>query len=57
MWGEIEPPKTQPSSCEYEEKSKLPEEPVTQGYDSDSAADTQQTQQDTQVRPSLATTR
>ncbi|XP_071330316.1 coiled-coil domain-containing protein 97 isoform X2 [Trachinotus anak] len=30
MWGEIEAPvKTRPSSCESEDKSKLPEEPVT----------------------------
>lgn len=50
MWGEIEPPvKIQPSSCESEDESKLPEEPVTwtQRRDLNIPADTEQAPSDT----------
>uniref|UniRef100_A0A4W6D2S4 Coiled-coil domain containing 97 n=1 Tax=Lates calcarifer TaxID=8187 RepID=A0A4W6D2S4_LATCA len=37
MWGEIEPPvKTQPSPCGSEDKSKLPDEPLTRQGESSS---------------------
>ncbi|XP_039976296.1 coiled-coil domain-containing protein 97 [Xiphias gladius] len=50
MWGEIVPAvKTQPSPCESEGRSKLPEEPVTrsQRCDFNSPTDTEQPLQDT----------
>ncbi|XP_040917681.1 coiled-coil domain-containing protein 97 [Toxotes jaculatrix] len=50
MWGEIEPPvKTQPSACESEDKSKLPETPVirSQRCDFIIPTDTEQRLQDT----------
>ncbi|XP_070779653.1 coiled-coil domain-containing protein 97 isoform X2 [Enoplosus armatus] len=52
MWGEIEPPvKTQPTSCESEDKSELPEEPVTRPRrcDLNRPTDAQQPPQDTQA--------
>ncbi|XP_018523248.1 coiled-coil domain-containing protein 97 [Lates calcarifer] len=51
MWGEIEPPvKTQPSPCGSEDKSKLPDEPLTrsQRCDLNSLTDTKQPLQHTQ---------
>lgn len=53
MWGEIDPPvKTQPSLCESEDESELPEEPVTQSQRCDfhQPADTQQPRRDAPVR-------